>query len=308
MQLRKYYLDLVTPSGEAFAWHWAMLRWPYGRRGWLALRYAAELAWRDGRAEHRHAADAGAEPYAVQSASDGGATEPWGRGGAASSSGAATGESLRWCCAALEIEGDWSSLSRQERILDLHPKRPGTILWTLLHEGASVSVRRQGEVLQGRGYAERLDLSFPSWRPWRWKLPIDVLRWGRLITESRHVVWIAWGGPFPLKRMVVDGALLPEEHVQRIEDDGVGWRGGRITLDRGALLRDARLKDSLQASLRGPARLLGSALPRHLIHARESRWLSSGTISEDDQGGCRDGGAPGQLGWAMHERVIFGAP
>ena len=46
-----------------------------------------------------------------------------------------------------------------------------------------------GACYVGFGYVEQLTLTLPPWR-----LPFNILRWGRYASASRSIIWIAWRG------------------------------------------------------------------------------------------------------------------
>lgn len=318
MHLTKYYLDLVTESGEVFVWHWATLR----VCGPVRLGHVSELAWRPrstrlGSApacESRWSSRVGPAPT-----TDDAAETAFGKSNLDSGS-------LAWTCPALDLAGCWTRLVSGPT-LELLPESPGAIRWSCLHAASGVEVRRCGEVLRGHGYVERLDLTIAPWR-----LPIETLRWGRLVTASRSgvntdagvgagsgadhrpcsVVWIAWDGPRTQRIVVEDGRLVPSTEIAAIDDDHVAWTGVQLELDATASLRDQPLCDALHGGLRW----LGRALPRRLRRAREHRWLSGATLHR-----CRTSrdttSSPmrsprahdlDQHGLAMHECVQFGAP
>lgn len=313
MHLTKYYLDLVTDSGEAFVWHWASLR----VCGLVRLGHVSELAWRrrdrgDATAsvcEQRWSGRAGPAPLADGSAR----IKP----GTPRSRPAI----LTWSCPSLNLEGRWTCLIAGPT-LDLLPESPGAILWSCLHAASDVEVRRGDEVLQGHGYAERLDLALPPWR-----LPIETLRWGRLVagpgggfdhgdfsappSRPHSVVWIGWEGPRRQRIVVEDGKVVPSADVAAIEDDHVAWASGHLDLKAPGSLRD----QPLCHALRGGLRWLGRALPSRLRDAREHRWLSAATFrrrSADNSPPCAAARRHAADGWtmhglAMHERVQFGA-
>jgi len=157
----------------------------------------------------------------------------------------------------------------------------GTVRWTCTHPRAAVEMRIAGEVLRGTGYAEVLDLTVPPW-----KLPIDELRWGRLLTASHGVVWIDWRGSHPQRLVVVDGNPVAGE----LEDSGPRGGGARVLLHEPRVLRSGRIGETVLSAVPGLDRLV----PGRILGLEETKWRSRGTV----QIGCCE-----EEGWAIHELV-----
>jgi hypothetical protein len=162
----------------------------------------------------------------------------------------------------------------------------GNVSWECVAPGAEVRVRCGPDfALNGLGYAERLEVSSTSWR-----LPIEQLRWGRFLTPTRALVWIGWWGPEP-RTLVFDDGRCQADAV--IEDGAIRFGRSHLALDRGAIIRDADLAETIEplARLLGPA--VGGAARIH-----ETKWLSRGTLHDPAVA------APAE-GWAIHELVVF---
>jgi len=157
----------------------------------------------------------------------------------------------------------------------------GTVRWTCTHPRAAVEMRIAGEVLRGTGYAEVLDLTVPPW-----KLPIDELRWGRLLTASHGVVWIDWRGSQPQRLIVVDGNPVAGE----LEDSGPRGGGARVLLHEPRVLRSGRIGETVLSAVPGLDRLV----PGRILGLEETKWRSRGTLQI---GSCEE------EGWAIHELV-----
>ncbi|MBL9150700.1 MAG: hypothetical protein JNM94_18590 [Phycisphaerae bacterium] len=245
-RLRKYYLDATTADGHAVIAYWASLRW-----GALRLRYAA-LDWFDASGVTRTTSSFGAPP---PEESDDGVT---------------------WIADALGVSGQWRR--RAEPITkDLFRRGDRSVRWSCRAPAATVALRVGDRTLEGAGYVECLDCTIEPWR-----LPIDVLHWGRVAEGSRTATWIAWEGSHPLQLLVVDGR---EVAAREISASRVAWGDESIALEPVRTLRDARLD---HGALRGIPRLLRVA-PLRLLAAHETKWLS------------RAAGA-----WCIHEVVRFG--
>jgi hypothetical protein len=74
------------------------------------------------------------------------------------------------------------------------------LIWNCHHPKALAEVKYNGSIYKGLGYAETLFLPFNPGN-----LPIDELRWGRVLSESNTVIWINWKGKYPVNRMFLNG-------------------------------------------------------------------------------------------------------
>ena len=157
----------------------------------------------------------------------------------------------------------------------------GTVRWTCTHPRAAVEMRIAGEVLRGIGYAEVLDLTVPPW-----KLPIDELRWGRLLTVSHGVVWIEWRGSHPQRLVLVDGIPTSGE----VEERGLRAGGARALLHEPRVLRSGRIGETVVSAVPRLERLV----PGRILGLEETKWRSRGTLQI---GSCKE------EGWAIHELV-----
>src|SRR5512133_2608380 len=133
-RLRKYYLDCVGEDGSACVAYAARLHW-----GPLALSYAALL--------HRDVAGYRTERHVF-----GGASSP------------ALGATLAWQCPRLGVRGSWvpDAPGCQRTLLRT---AHGHIQWEALAPRARAEVQLAGgQVIRGRGYVERLELTLEPWR------------------------------------------------------------------------------------------------------------------------------------------------
>jgi hypothetical protein len=161
--------------------------------------------------------------------------------------------------------------------------RDGIVEWRCEMPAADADIRIAGRDLRGRGYAEVLELTIPPWR-----LPIDELRWGRYGGDGVSLVWIEWRGSHPLSVILLNG----ESVVGSVRDDSVIAEDLTLSIDRGSVIREARVGESLRSIV-----ALRSLLPKRLLRARETKWCARGTI--------RRGDTIIDRGWAVHEVVKF---
>jgi hypothetical protein len=265
--LTKWYLDAIAPDGSATIGYWARMSW-----GLLAVRYAAILE-----------VPADLSMPVIERTSLLSPAEP-----------VASDLGVTWKVPRLGVDTQWHA--------DGPPSARSGIRHELLAEEAVVwqclapvaRVQSAGAHVFGRprngvqdtqrvtGYAERLTMNMEPW-----KVPVDVLHWGRVAHATLSVVWIQWHGSHPLTLVFVDGIARADAIVR---DTEISWNRGKITLEPRRIIRDATLGD-------GPAKsvpLLARAVPQRILDTHETKWLSSAILPSGDRA------------WAIHEVVRFG--
>ncbi len=178
-----------------------------------------------------------------------------------------SGDRIRWRAPEVGVEGEWQALEApvSQTLYDAD----GTVEWNCRQPRGRTEVHVGRECLRGLGYVERLTMTVPPWR-----LPIDELRWGRLLTEAGSVVWIDWRGPYAKQLVLRNGVPTEPELLARID------------LDQGLVLRDGALGKTALAAIPKVERLF----PWRILRARETKWRSRGSLD-------------GASGWAIHEVV-----
>lgn len=264
LRLRKWYLDAVSDDGACVIAYWARLEW-----GAVALSYGAVLDARTASPVTRTHWLSAPEPAASE-----------GR--------------VTWAHEGLSVRGVWTPATPPvERTL--FETQEGAVRWSCVQPAGEAEIDLDGDVLRGRGYAERLEMTLPPWR-----LPIAELRWGRAITRgatgegpgaAHGVTWIDWRGAHPLS-LVLDGSR--EAASPRVGDERVSADGVEVSLSEGRTLRDGPL---VTGALRGAPGIARWA-PVSILSAHEHKRLSPATVTTG--GVARDA-------WAIHEVVRFDA-
>jgi hypothetical protein len=248
-------MDCVAADGTAVIAYWARLTW-----GLVRVVYASTLVRQGGQLTEIATLHGGPEPICDS-------------------------HGITWHCDRLRASGHWNALTGPVS-RTLLESNEGSILWHCLVPRASgrVVLTRYG-VVEGLGYVERLDMTL---RPW--KLPIQELRWGRIVTGNSGAVWIAWQGPRPLTLALVNGCDVA---TPEIGESGLTWQGGRLDLEAGSLLREG----PLGTSVLGHIPLVARVTPRRLYDTFERKDLRRGTLH----------GVDGRVesGWAIDEIVRF---
>lgn len=253
-RLSKWYLDCVADTGDAAVLYWASLRW-----GPLRLHYgAALLGLRDGDPTHRYTLRPGHPPAWI-----------------------GDGE-LHWSCARLYADGIWKRRAAgfERTLLD---GQRGGIHWSCVCPCADATVRIADHTVTGQGYAEHLTMTV---RPWR--LPFHELHWGRFLSATDALIWIAWRGASPATWVFLNGE---EQRRAEITASSVSLPDEDVALhiDDGRVLRSGRLATTALRSLRAVALVV----PRWRV-AHEAKWVGRARLT---------GRNASPTGWALHEVV-----
>ncbi len=249
--LHKWYLDCTTEAGEA-----VVVYAGHVRLGWLRVPYVEALAKAPDTDPERHRRLS--SRFVVRSGDQGVLVD----------------------APALGLSGTWSGAGRPIDVTLLDDPG-GTIRWRCHQTGGAATVRlRSGRQMAGTGYAEELAMDI---RPWA--LPFRELRWGRFVAPDRSLVWIDWRGGGSRRWVFWNGVRVTADSV---ESSGLEWPSGRLEIEPGRVLRQARIGRTLA----GP---LAWCLPRSIARATESKWISRGVLHEP-------GRAP-RIAWVIHEVV-----
>lgn len=252
--LTKWYLDCVAESGDAVILYVADLRWNA-----LTVHYGSLLTVLGGRVGSMSSLRGGAIPE-VQ---DG---------------------MIVVDLPQLYVEGTWQVL-RSPIQRTIFESEHGSVYWHCLQPMSQVDLLFRGTTrVTGRGYAECLTLSILPW-----KLPMHELRWGRFLSDPDAVVWIDWRGSYQQSIVFHNGE---ERQVKSITESGIVFADSdaRLELDRGLVLRQGRLGDTVFLGISRLAKLL----PRSMLSVNECKWLSRGFMHSS--------GAESS-GYAIHEVV-----
>ncbi len=252
--LTKWYLDCVSDSGDTAIVYVADLRWNA-----LSIHYGSLLTVLDGKIGSAFSLHGTSAPEL-------------------------SNDTIALRQSGLDVVATWKGLRppvRRTVFENLH----GAVDWDCLQPMSEVELLlRGGTRLRGLGYAECLTLSlFP------WRLPLSSLNWGRFLSPDDAIVWIDWQGASQTRTVIHNGEEIPA--VSITDSEVVFAEGGsRLDLDRGLVLRQGRLGDTV---LSGISRLAG-LLPGSMLSVQECKWRSRGIFRT----------ARGERsGWAIHEVV-----
>ncbi|MGD0342615.1 MAG: hypothetical protein ABSA76_13005 [Bacteroidales bacterium] len=109
------------------------------------------------------------------------------------------------------------------------------LIWNCHHPKALAEITYNGNIYKGLGYAETL---FCPINPL--KLPMQVLRWGRFLSDSHTVIWINWKGEHPLNKIFLNGT---EYNDAIFENEIIIFNDGNNKLEFSQIqtIRDGRL-------------------------------------------------------------------
>ena len=134
---------------------------------------------------------------------------------------------ITWSDPKFGVSGTWESLADliQARIFD---SEEGFLDWKCFQPASKVELRINDRILEGKGYAELINLTVPPW-----KIPMDELRWGRFISTENNMVWIElrektkqqwlWLNGEKIENCIIEDRLisLPEQDLVLKLDQGV---------------------------------------------------------------------------------------
>ncbi len=210
--LRKWYLDIVTPAGDA------------------AVVYAGRVS-----------VGAISAPYfelLVSPASGAGARVRRVSGRARVT---VASQSIALDATSFGVRGQWTPQRAPISVRLLDDER-GRIEWRCHQPGGRARLQiPDGSILDGLGYAEELEMTVAPWA-----LPFDELRWGRFVGERRSVVWIDWRGGLDRRWVFADGVPV---HASVVERDRVVWPGGAVDIAAGRVLREGRVGKAVAGPL-----------------------------------------------------------
>jgi len=254
--ISKWYLDCITDDGDAFVGYAASLRWKA-----LSLEYSSYLVRRTtGEIQTKATLQGGKQPVIA-------------------------GDSLRWDCPALKLEGMWQA--KQQPIGCKVFRASKTPLdWTCIqpHGVAKININGLG-VFNGFGYVDYLDLPAQPWQ-----LPLDELRWGRYLSQKDSIIWMDFKGPFPETIVYHNGILCSEARISD-HDVFLGEEAGVLSFEETQVLRDGALVSTVLSAVPG----ISNLLPARMLDTHETKWRSRGIM--------RKGDSTVSTGWTVHEVV-----
>jgi len=121
----------------------------------------------------------------------------------------------------------------------LFEKPEGRVEWICHHPLAQCQLTFRKSTYSGWGYAETLLMSVKPWL-----LHMDLLRWGRFITNEISVIWVQWIGKHSINKIFMNGK---EFNDAEYFDDKIIFDGcrNRISFSNLVILRQVKLSSHL---------------------------------------------------------------
>ncbi|MGC4234266.1 MAG: hypothetical protein QM594_14905 [Niabella sp.] len=169
----------------------------------------------------------------------------------------------------LKTEGHWHKADSgiSEVLFKSGRKR---IIWDCHQPKSKVALKIGNNTFEGLGYAETIHLSFSPIQ-----LPIDTLLWGRYLSTGFTIVWIEWKGPYPQKKVYVNGII---QTGAIIENEKISFPELGMEL----LLSDARsIKNNPLSALAKQYPFLKLFFSKHFLSSHEIKYSGMGTIIKD---------------------------
>lgn len=263
-QLRKWYADLLEPAtGQLHICYVSELRW-----GRLALRFTNRLRF--------------PAPAAGQPAPKPDTTASFAQAATAELSDAGRVFTLRQ----RGLHGVWQGQGQVPAVREvLLETARGSVLWECFLPAATARLTLGAATHAGLGYVERLTLTLPPWQ-----LPLQTLRWGRLVLPGHALVWVRWDGPAPRHLLFHNGRRYADEG--HIGDDTLRFGPYEVTFTDKQPLRAGPVGRTVFSRFGWFRRLF----PARVFDLDEVKWRSWATLRTL-------GGAVVTSGYAVHERV-----
>ena len=197
---------------------------------------------------------------------------------------------IHWVDPKFGISGIWknASLPVSARIYE---SDEGELDWQCYQPASDVTLNINGQSYQGEGYAEQILLTVPVW-----KIPMDKLRWGHVVSDNYALVWIELLGKIPRQWIWLNGEQIYNctigDQLLVIPDKNMS-----IHLDRSITLESEKKILSIVEKLMKYIPGLKNNVPLHFLLADESKWFSQCTINI--------GNDFVEKGMAIHEYVDF---
>lgn len=172
---------------------------------------------------------------------------------------------------ALQVTGEWKADSKSITET-LYRKGRKAVTWNCFQPRSKVRVRIGLQLFEGLGYAETLTLPFHPGQ-----LPIDILLWGRYVSGGYTIIWIEWKGPYPLKKIYVNGI---EQTDAKIEHDQIIFGNLGITL----LFRQAHsIKNNPLSALASRYPFLKFLFSQRFLSSQEIKYSGTGVLIKNDK-------------------------
>jgi protein-S-isoprenylcysteine O-methyltransferase Ste14 len=191
-------------------------------------------------------------------------------------------ENQIFCINSMKIIGQWES--KKESIIEkLYENKDGYILWECFMPNAFGEIKLDEKINKGFGYVERLTMTLKPWQ-----IPINILHWGRFLTENQTVIWIRWEGK-------EEKFLVFHNHIKYINgiinDEMIEFGNYRLILSEKYILRNGPLIKTVFDKFSWMKHIF----PSGLLYMNECKWQTWSILYENNCSIAQ--------GWSIHENV-----
>jgi len=200
------------------------------------------------------------------------------------------GNEITWQDDKFKVSGVWKSTTNQlkSRIFD---SEEGYLDWNCFQPASIVKLIINGNVIEGKGYAEQLILT-----TYPWHIPMNDLRWGRFHSVNDTLVWIELQKENKKQWVWLNGEKITD---CKINDDHISITEKKIMLKLDcdiALESEKKIFHVVEKLLRHlPG--FNKLMPYQFLMAKNHKWLSNGELQKNDNTIIN--------GKAIHEWVNF---
>jgi hypothetical protein len=168
------------------------------------------------------------------------------------------------------IEAIWESAAQpvKETLLDTDD---GKIVWQCRQPKARASVNSSKLSFSGWGYTECIEITIPVW-----KLPFNILYWGRCHSDNHCLVWIKWDGKTKQNLIWFDGECS-QDFV--IEDSKIVGSDFLLNLGENVPLRQGKIGSTIFRPFVNTMRVL----PKAILLVDERKWYNKGFLETNSK-------------------------
>ncbi|CAF1263740.1 unnamed protein product [Adineta steineri] len=183
------------------------------------------------------------------------------------------------------ISGEWKRKSECIFCEKLFENADGYILWECFIPVGLAQINVNNKINKGLGYVEKLTMTIKPWR-----MPIDILGWGRFLYENQYIIWIRWIGKEE-KFLIFHNGIKYSDGI--INDEMIEFGNYRLLLIEKYILRNGLLSETIFDRFIW----IKKFFPLEFLDINECKWE---TWSELYEKNCLIA-----KGWSIHENVNF---
>lgn len=157
--------------------------------------------------------------------------------------------------------------------------------WNCFQAISETEIISDNKLYKGLGYAEILEMNVKPW-----KLPINILKWGRFVSKEHSLIWIVWKGSHPISNFWLDGELIEFDNINQ---KGIKFKVENIELK---FIDTFNIRDGKVVNLLPKASKLLNSIGNKIINLHETKYLSKSILSLNNQE---------FEGWSIYEEVLW---